>query len=91
MLVPFVIDNQRHKLADVRNNLFTATGGKPFDVATAHFSISGYRLAADRLHKVGAFRLLIGSDPQTGPDIGLRPNDRKCSASFGNGVFRRAG
>ncbi|MEK6677651.1 MAG: phospholipase D-like domain-containing protein, partial [Planctomycetota bacterium] len=76
--VPFVIDNQRHKLSDVLNGLLAATAGKPFDVATAYFSISGYRLIADRLHQVGAFRLLIGSDPQTGADLGLRPNDRKA-------------
>jgi len=77
-MIPFVIDNQRDKLADVLNGLLLTTMGRPFDVATAYFSISGYRLVADRLHKVGAFRLLIGSDPQTGADVGLRPNDRKA-------------
>ncbi len=68
--VPFVIDNQRHKLSDVLNGLLAATAGKPFDVATAYFSISGYRLIAQGLHQVGALRLLIGSDPQTGADLG---------------------
>lgn len=77
-MIPFVIDNQRDKLADVLNGLLLTTTGRPFDVATAYFSISGYRLVADRLHKVGAFRLLIGSDPQIGADVGLRPNDRKA-------------
>ena len=28
----------------------------------------------DALHGVGAFRLLLGSEPQSGPDIGLKPN-----------------
>ena len=78
MNLPFVIDNDRHRLADVLNWLLSATDRKPFDVATAYFSISDYRLIADRLHQVGAFRLLIGSDPQTGSDVGLRPNDRKA-------------
>lgn len=77
-MIPFVIDNQEHRLADVLNTLLAATAGKPLDIATAYFSISGYRLVKDGLHQVGAFRLLIGSDPQTGTDIGLKPNDRKA-------------
>ena len=77
-MIPFSIDNQRHRLADVLNELLTPTEGKPFDIATAYFAISGYREVQARLHKVGAFRLLIGSDPQTVADIGLKPNDRKA-------------
>lgn len=81
MNLPFVIDNQRHVIADVLNRLLGVTVGKPVDVATAYFSISGYRLVADQLHKAGAFRLLIGSDPQSGSDLGLRPNDRNVLRS----------
>ena len=77
-MIPFSIDNQQHRLADVLNELLASTVGRPFDVATAYFAISGYRVVRDRLHKIGAFRLLIGSDPQTGSDIGLKPNDRKA-------------
>lgn len=65
-------------MADVLAALLDQTRGKPFDAATAYFSISGYRLVKDRLHHVGAFRLLIGSDPQTGADIGLKPNDKRA-------------
>jgi superfamily II DNA or RNA helicase len=78
MSTPFVIDNQQHRMSDVLNSLLAETAGKPFDVATAYFSISGYRLVKDGLHQVGAFRLLIGADPHTGADIGLKPNDRKA-------------
>lgn len=73
-MIPFAIDNDQHRLADVLNELLAHTTGKPFDVATAYFSISGYRLVQDQLQQVGAFRLLIGSDPKTAADIGLKPD-----------------
>ena len=76
-MIPFAIDNQQYYLGGALNELLASTEGKPFDVATAYFAISGYREVQHRLHKVGAFRLLIGSDPQTGSDIGLKPNHRK--------------
>ena len=72
MTLPFVIDNQQHRLADVLNELIEQTAGKPLDIATAYFAISGYRQVKDSLHHVGAFRLIIGSEPQTGADVGLR-------------------
>ena len=74
MSIPFVIDNQQHRMADALNELLTQTEGKPLDIATAYFAISGYRLVKDRMHLVGAFRLLLGSEPHSGTDIGLRPN-----------------
>lgn len=76
MGIPFVIDNHEERLADVLDRLLAVSAGRPVDVATAYFSISGYRLVREGLHGVGAFRLLLGADPQTGEDIGLRPNDR---------------
>jgi SNF2 family DNA or RNA helicase len=74
MPVPFVIDNQAHRLSDALNDLLSQSIGKPLDIVTAYFAISGYRLVRDRLHQVGAFRLLLGSEPHTGADVGLRPN-----------------
>ena len=65
-MVPFVIDNDRHRLAVALNALLSETAGKPFDVATAYFSVSGYRLVKEPLHRVGAFRLLLGSEPEIG-------------------------
>jgi SNF2 family DNA or RNA helicase/HKD family nuclease len=74
MPIPFVIDNQQHRMADALNDLLTQTAGKPVDIATAYFAVSGYRLVKDRLHPVGAFRLILGSEPHTGVDLGLRPD-----------------
>src|SRR5229473_8588827 len=74
MPVPFVIDNQNHRLADALNELLAQSVGKPLDIASAYFAISGYRLVKEGLHQVGAFRLVLGSEPHTGVDVGLRPN-----------------
>lgn len=73
-MIPFVIDNNDHRLGSVLNELLSQTEGRPFDVATAYFAVSGYRLVKDSLHQVGAFRLLLGSEPQSGTDLGLRPS-----------------
>jgi superfamily II DNA or RNA helicase len=74
MPIPFVIDNQRHLMAGALNELLTQSAGRPLDIATAYFAISGYRLVKDGLHHVGAFRLLLGAEPQAGTDVGLKPN-----------------
>lgn len=72
--IPAVIDNQQHKLADVLKACLAHCPGGPLDVATAYFSVSGYRCLQDELATVGALRLLIGSDPATGADVGLTPS-----------------
>src|SRR5436190_13268533 len=74
MPIPFVIDNQEHRLADALNELLGQSVGKPLDIATAYFAISGYRLVKEGLHQVGAFRLILGAEPHSGADVGLRPN-----------------
>src|SRR5205823_5335903 len=74
MPVPFVIDNQKHRLTVALNELLAHTVGKPLDIATAYFAISGYRLVKETLHQVGAFRLLLGSEPHSGAEVGLRPS-----------------
>lgn len=74
MNISFVLDNQKQKLADALNELLGMSVGKPLDIATAYFAISGYRLVKDSLHNVGAFRLLLGTEPTSGADLGLRPN-----------------
>ncbi|HUY36007.1 MAG TPA: helicase-related protein [Pirellulales bacterium] len=79
--IPFVIDNRDHKLADVLAELLAAGAGCPLDVATAYFAISGYRLVREGLHKLGAMRLLIGSEPASGSDLGLRPDERTALAA----------
>ena len=77
MTIPAVIDNSDHLLADSLNELLGQCAGSPVDIATAYFSISGYRLVRERLHQSGALRLLIGSSPETGADVGLRPDDTR--------------
>src|SRR5438477_3393473 len=74
MPIPFVIDNQQHRLADALNELLAQSVRKPLDIASAYFAISGYRLVKAGLHQVGAFRLILGAEPHAGADIGLRPN-----------------
>src|SRR5438105_4774286 len=80
MSLPFVIDNQDHRLADVLNDLLARGSGRPLDVASAYFALSGFRLVRERLQQVGAFRLLLGAEPQTGTDVGLRPSARALQA-----------
>ena len=75
-MIPFVIDNQQHRLASILNDLLAQCPGGPFDVATAYFSVSGFRLLRERVCRVGAFRLLIGAEPKAGADLGLRPERR---------------
>jgi superfamily II DNA or RNA helicase len=80
MPIPFVIDNQEHRLSDILNDLLARAPGTALDIATAYFSLSGYRLVKDRLHQVGSFRLLIGSEPQTAADVGLEPSHQALQA-----------
>lgn len=80
--LPFVIDNQRHKLARVLNVLLENCENNPLDIATAYFTVSGYALVKDLLNRVGAFRLILGSEPQTGTDIGLRPKAAAIKAQL---------
>jgi SNF2 family DNA or RNA helicase len=74
MSIPFVIDNQQHRMADALNELLAQCVGKPLDIASAYFAISGYGLVKDGLHQVGAFRLILGAEPHAATDVGLRPN-----------------
>lgn len=80
MNLPFVIDNAENKLADVLNRLLTVSAGKPVDIASAYFNVQGYRLVREGLAGLGAFRLLLGAEPATGVDLGLRPDERALAA-----------
>ena len=44
MSIPFVIDNQQHKMADVLNDLLRHYQGNSLDVATAYFNVGGWQL-----------------------------------------------
>jgi hypothetical protein len=42
--IPYVIDNQSYKLADILNAILDKHAGKSMDTVTAYFNIQGYRL-----------------------------------------------
>src|SRR5258707_14692819 len=72
MNIPFAIDNQQHKMADVLNTLLHHYKGQALDVATAYFNVGGWQLLCDGLNVLGNFRLLLGDEPEAGSDLGLR-------------------
>jgi phosphatidylserine/phosphatidylglycerophosphate/cardiolipin synthase-like enzyme len=72
MTIPFVIDNQQHKMADVLNDLLRHHNGQSLDIATAYFNVGGWQLLRDGLNGLGNFRLLLGDEPEAGSDLGLR-------------------
>ena len=73
MRIPYVIDNQHHRMADVLNAILSEHGDKSLDIATAYFNVQGFRLLREGLEGVGSFRLLLGDEPKDGASVGLRP------------------
>jgi superfamily II DNA or RNA helicase len=71
--LPYVIDNDRHRLADVLNQVLADHRDLALDVATAYFNVRGYGLVAERLKTVGSLRLLLGDEPTEAAQLGLRP------------------
>ena len=76
MKIPYVIDNETHRLADVLNAVLAEHGGRALDVATAYFNVQGFRLLKEGLLGLGSFRygltpeevsLLRGSAPPRDP------------------------
>lgn len=72
MKIPYVIDNQTHKLADVLNELLAGHSGKSLDVASAYFTVGGFDLLKTGLMGLGNFRLLLGAEPKSGDQLGLK-------------------
>ncbi|MFQ5852970.1 MAG: helicase, partial [Candidatus Binatia bacterium] len=73
MKLPYVIDNQAHRLADILKDLLAEHKGRSLDVATAYFTVGGFGLVREGLSSLGNFRLLLGAEPTTGEQVGLRP------------------
>jgi hypothetical protein len=73
MRIPYVIDNHRHKLADVLNQVLETHRDLAMDVATAFFNIRGYGLLREKLKGLGSLRLLLGAELRSGEDLGLKP------------------
>jgi len=82
--IPYVIDNQEHVLRDLLVEILEAHGERSLDVATAYFTVGGYGLIKDGLEGLGNFRLLLGAEPQSGDQVGLRP-----SATRINGLIKQ--
>jgi hypothetical protein len=73
MRLPYVIDNQSHRLGDVLLALLREHHGKSLDIASAYFTIGGFGLIQEGLVNLGDLRLILGAEPTTGEQIGLRP------------------
>ena len=82
MRIPYVIDNQTHKLSDVLNALLAEHVGHSLDVATAYFNVGAYRLLGQQLEQLRSFRLLLGFQPIEGRDLGLRPRADRLKAAL---------
>ena len=71
--IPYVIDNEKHRMVDVLNGILAGHDGKSLDIATAYFNVRGFTLLQEGLQGLGSFRLLLGDEPKDGETIGLRP------------------
>jgi hypothetical protein len=76
MRIPYVIDNQAHRLAHILIGLLREHRGRSLDVATAHFTVAGAGLIKEGLLGLGNFRLLLGAEPASGEQLGLRPDSK---------------
>ena len=72
--IPYVIDNQDHRLGDILKQVLAEHLGRSLDVATAYFTVSGFELLREGLGRLGNLRLLLGAEPTSGVDLGVRPN-----------------
>lgn len=72
--LPYVIDNETSRLADVLGSLLREHRGKSLDVATAYFTVGGFGLIREGLVALGNLRLILGAEPTSGEQIGLRPD-----------------
>lgn len=82
--IPYVIDNESVRLADVLNDLLGALEGRSLDVATAYFTVGGFERIRQGLQQLGDLRLLLGAEPTGGDDLGLPPE-----ASRVRGLIRK--
>ncbi len=71
--IPYVIDNEKHRLANVLNKILAEHSGKSLDIATAYFNVRGFTLLQEGLKGLGSFRLLLGDEPKDGETVGLHP------------------
>ena len=77
MRLPYVIDNRAHNLAEVLNDLLPGDAVRALDVATAYVNVGAFDLVREGLEALTSFRLLLGSEPGGGDDLGLRRSLRR--------------
>ncbi|MBK8270272.1 MAG: hypothetical protein IPK83_19045 [Planctomycetes bacterium] len=70
--LPYVIDNDKHRMADMVNQVLEDHRELAMDIATAYFNLGGYKLIAERLKELGSLRLLLGAEPESGEQLGLK-------------------
>ena len=73
LLIPYVIDNQHHRMVDVLGDILAGHSGKALDTASAYFNVRGFTLLQEGLQGLGSFRMLLGDEPRDGESIGLPP------------------
>jgi superfamily II DNA or RNA helicase len=78
--LPYVIDNQAHRLADVLNDLLADERVHALDIATAYFNAGGFALLRERLAALRSFRLLLGHEPGGSRELGLYPSAQALRA-----------
>jgi hypothetical protein len=52
MKIPYVIDNQTHRLIDVRQQLLAEHADKSIDIATAYFTVAAHQLRREDLRLI---------------------------------------
>jgi len=80
--IPYVIDNDQHKLGAVLNQVLEDHRDLALDIASAYFNIRGYGVLREQLKGVGSFRLLLGADPQTAAQVGILPSKQALQAAL---------
>ena len=65
MKIPYVIDNEQHRLAAVLSQALAESAGRSLDTATAYFTVGGFELLREGLQTLGNFRLLLGEEPRS--------------------------
>lgn len=75
--LPYVIDNQADRMADILNNLLSDERINALDIATAYFNVGGFALLQPGLQRLASFRLLLGHEPGSGQELGLRPGAKQ--------------
>jgi len=76
-VLPYVIDNRDHSLANALNDLLRSDAVHALDVATAYFNVGAFDLLRGGLEELASFRLLLGSEPGAAQDLGLRQSLRR--------------